>query len=168
VIHLLAAVCRDGGIGKEGSMPWPRLTEDMRRFKLLTMNKTVLMGRKTYESLRREQVDGEPVLPGREVIVVTSQSTLKAPDAAVCTDLEARLAMHVRSKDTLWCVGGGHLYRQVITCASKLYITHIDAMYACDTFFPQVHLGDWEKEELLHIPATREAPHYRFAVYSRV
>ena len=148
-------------------MPWPRLTEDMRRFKLLTMNKPVLMGRKTYEGLRSEQIDGEPVLPGREVIVATRQSEFKAP-VAVCVNLEARLAMHVSSRDTLWCVGGGDLYKQVITCASKLYITHIDAMYTCDTFFPQVQLGDWKQEELLHIPATREAPRYQFAVYSRV
>src|SRR5438552_1009906 len=101
-VALIAAVAANGVIGAGNRLPW-RLADDLKRFRALTVGHTVIMGRKTWESLPR-------ALPERQNIVVTRQRNYAAAGAEVAASFEAALAL-VRSPEPVFCIGGGELYR---------------------------------------------------------
>ncbi|HLU31008.1 MAG TPA: dihydrofolate reductase [Acidimicrobiia bacterium] len=125
---LVAAVARNGVIGRDGDLPW-HIPEDLRRFKEMTMGGTLVMGRKTYESI------GRP-LPGRTTVVVTRQPDWSAPGVEVASSLES--ALEVAGSDDVFVVGGAEIYRQVLErgLVDVLELTEIDADHEGDTFFP--------------------------------
>lgn len=132
-VTIVAAVARNGVIGKEGGLPW-RLPDDLRRFKELTWGHTLIMGRRTYESI------GKP-LPGRETIVVTRQERWTAPGVRVAGSLEQALEM---AGDTeIFVVGGGEIYAEALKVADFLDLTEVDAAPDGDVMFPPVHWPDW-------------------------
>lgn len=120
-------MARDGGIGLRQAIPW-RLPEDMKLFKCLTMGHPVLMGRKTWESLRRP-------LPGRQNIVLTRREGYVAPGAEVVCDvalLERRNLQH----EEVMVIGGAQIYELMLPKMNRLYVSEVSGVYEADTYFP--------------------------------
>jgi dihydrofolate reductase len=137
-VTVVAAVARNGVIGRDGDLPW-HLPEDLRRFKQLTMGHVLVMGRKTFESI------GRP-LPGRTTIVVTRQAGWPAPqDVLVAGDLEAALQQAAALDDDVFVVGGAEVYRQALGEADVLELTEVDAEPEGDVHFPQVDWSQWRE-----------------------
>lgn len=127
-VTIVAAVARNGVIGRNGDLPW-HLPEDLRRFKRLTMGGTLVMGRKTYESI------GRP-LPGRTTIVVTRQADWSAEGVEAAGSFDEALA---RAGDgDVFVVGGAEVYRQAMAVADALEITEVDAEPEGDVRFPEI------------------------------
>ena len=135
-IYLIVALDEANVIGREGDLPW-KLSADLKRFKQLTWGHTLVMGRKTFQSI------GRP-LPGRRSIVVTRDKNFSAPGAEVAHSLQAALEM--AGEGTTFVVGGGEIYRQTLALADKLYITRVHARVAGgDTSFPELDESRWER-----------------------
>ena len=123
-LALIAAIGRNRVIGKDGKLPW-HISEDMKRFKQLTTGHTVLMGRKTFESIGR-------LLPERRNVVVSSH-----PVQGVETHPSIPEALHaLENEDIVFVIGGGQMYSQLLDRADLLYLTLIDKPVEGDTFFP--------------------------------
>jgi len=147
---MIAAVARNNVIGADGGMPW-RLPTDMAHFKRHTMGKPIIMGRKQFESV------GKP-LPGRANIVVSRQKGYQPEGVLVINDFAAALR-HGREiaaadgADELMIIGGGEIYSLGMTFADRLYITHVAAEPAGDTWFPEIDPNRWQvtREETLPV-----------------
>ena len=155
-ISIIAAIAKNNVIGKKNALPW-YLPEDLKRFKALTTGKTVLMGRKTFESILDKL--GKP-LPNRKNIVVTRKQGIPYPAGVlVYSDLSEALKNH--ESEELFVIGGGEVYRQTLDKAEVLYITHVDQEIDGDVFFPAIDRRQWKK--------IQDEPHpgFSFARYAR-
>ncbi|MGY2904483.1 dihydrofolate reductase [Bradyrhizobium sp. URHC0002] len=149
-IVLVAAVAENGVIGRDNAIPW-RLKSDQQRFKAITLNKPVVMGRKTFESLRRP-------LPGRTNIVVTRDPNYRAPGAVVTTSFEnARAVAHGdalrRFATEIAVIGGAEVYAQWMAMATRLEITEVHARPEGDTHFASIDAAAWEEVARVRNPA---------------
>jgi len=141
-IVLIVAVADNGVIGAGGAIPW-RLKTDLQRFKALTLGKPVVMGRKTFVSLRRP-------LPGRTNIVVTRDANFRSPGAVVTTSLAAARAVATgdalrRLATEIAVIGGAEIYAQWMAFADRLEITEVHARPAGDTYFAAIDPTIWEE-----------------------
>ncbi len=127
MLHLIAAVARNGVIGSGGRIPW-HIPEDLARFRALTTGQTVLMGRRTYESIGR-------ALPGRQNIVL-SRALRALPDVQVAASLADGLALAARQE--VYVIGGGEVYAQALPLAEVLDLTLVDLAPAGEVRFPEV------------------------------
>src|SRR5574343_279775 len=127
-ITLIAAIGKNNELGKENKLLWD-LPNDMKHFREKTTEKTVIMGRKTFESI------GRP-LPRRTNIVVTRSADFHKEGVLVAHSLEEALALAKQSETEVFVIGGGELYRQALPLATALEITHVDMTADADTFFP--------------------------------
>jgi dihydrofolate reductase len=135
-VTLVAAVASNGVIGRSGDLA-VRIPEDLRRFKALTMGHTLVMGRKTWDSIGR-------ALPGRRTIVVTRQPDWSAPGADVAPSVRAALEL---ASGEVFVVGGGEIYDQTLDVADRLELTEIDAAPDGDTYFPAFDRAAWVEVE---------------------
>ncbi|HEX6138309.1 MAG TPA: dihydrofolate reductase, partial [Casimicrobiaceae bacterium] len=126
-LALIAAVASNGVIGRGDRLPW-RLPEDLRRFRELTTGHTVIMGRRTWESL-------PGALPGRQNIVVSRSPGFRASGACVAASLDDALAQ-IACPPPAFCIGGGELYRAALPLAQIAFVTEIDRAFDGDAFFP--------------------------------
>ncbi|HEY0211867.1 type 3 dihydrofolate reductase [Acerihabitans sp.] len=133
-ISLIAALAVDRVIGLENAMPW-HLPADMAWFKRNTLNKPVIMGRRTYESI------GQP-LPGRLNIVLSRHPAADDRVTWVATPAQA-LAAAGEAQEVM-VIGGGKIYAHFLPQAGRLYLTHIDAEIEGDTFFPEYEPDQWQ------------------------
>ena len=127
-IAIIAAIAANRVIGADGKLPW-HISDDLKRFKRLTIGHTVLMGRRTFESL------GKP-LPNRRNIVLSSRPI---PDVECYATIDAALAA-IASDERVFIIGGGEIYRQFLTLADELYLTLVDLSPAGETLFPEYTL----------------------------
>jgi len=141
-VRLIWAQAANGVVGYDNELPW-RIPEDLARFRELTMGGTVVMGRRTWESLPARF---RP-LPGRRNVVVTRDPSYDAPGADVVGSLDAALAM----ADDVWVGGGAEIYAAAMPLADRLVITDVDGDYPGDAFAPAVgpewaeaEVGDWQ------------------------
>jgi dihydrofolate reductase len=152
-LSIIAALNRDRVIGVGGKLPW-HVSEDLKRFKRLTTGHTVLMGRKTYESM------GKP-LPNRRNVVLTSQ---KIQGVETYPTIGHALQA-LQDQEQVFVIGGGELYTQLLDSAQALYLTIVDQVVEGDTFFPPYEhlIGDTFR-------LVNSEPHegYRFEDYERV
>jgi len=125
-ISLIVACDENQLIGRNGDLPW-RLPNDLKHFKALTLGKTILMGRKTWDSL------GRP-LPQRENWVLTRDAAFAAEGCRVFNKLDDALSAH--TKGELMVIGGADLYRQALLHAQRLYLTQVHTKEHGDTWFP--------------------------------
>ncbi|MDF8265321.1 dihydrofolate reductase [Luteipulveratus flavus] len=134
-LTLVAAMGRNRVIGRDGDMPW-HLSEDLKRFKALTIGGTMIMGRGTWDSIGR-------ALPGRTTIVITRDLAWSAPGAVVAHSLPEALTA---APDTeLFIAGGGEIYAQTIALADRLELTLVEQSPEGDTYFPEVDPQDWRE-----------------------
>ena len=159
-IVLVLAMAQNGVIGKDGAIPW-RISDDMKRFKALTMGHPVVMGRKTYESI------GKP-LPGRRNLIVTRNCGYSAPGCEVVHSLDAAIAA-CRGAHEIFIIGGAELYRESLPRAHSLEFTEIHADFEGDAVFPQFPLDRWrETAREIHGAAARVPFRYDFVRYERL
>ena len=149
-IVLIVAVADNGVIGAGGAIPW-RLKTDLQRLNAMTMGKPVVMGRKTFISLRRP-------LPGRTNIVVTRDRDFRSPGAVVATSLEAAWAVATgdalrRFVTEIAVIGGAEIYAQWMGCADRLEVTEVHARPAGDTRFSPIDKAVWEEVARVRNPA---------------
>jgi len=157
-VALVAALTRNRVIGRAGALPW-RLREDLRRFKALTRGHSIVMGRKTWETL-------DAPLPDRHHILITRQAGYAAPGADVVHDLDAALA--AARSDPVFILGGGEIYRLALPRADRMHLTHIDAELEGDAFFPEFDESDWRiVDESFHTADDRNEYDCRFVTYER-
>ncbi|MGZ3456881.1 MAG: dihydrofolate reductase [Archangium sp.] len=156
-LSAIVAMASNRCIGKNSALPW-RLPADLQRFKQLTMGHTLIMGRKTYESI------GRP-LPGRTTLVVTRQPDYAPEGVQVAHSLEQ--ALEQARGDEVFIAGGADLYRQAMDRVQRLYLTRIERAYEGDTFFPELDLSGWRLVAEEHHPATATAPPFAFLTYER-
>lgn len=136
MISIIAAVSEDLGLGRNNDLLW-RIPEDLRRFKLLTWGKTVIMGRKTWESL-----PGKP-LPGRKNIVITDISDENLENAVTAYSIEDALNKCGQDEE-IFIIGGASIYKQFMPFADRLYITHVHRNQPADVFFPEIDRKRWK------------------------
>jgi dihydrofolate reductase len=134
-LAVVAAVARNGVIGRDNAIPW-RLPEDMEHFRELTTGHVVVMGRRTWESLP----DRFRPLPGRRNVVVTRNPAWSAEGADRAASLEDALRL-VANEPRVFVVGGAQLYAAALPLASELYLTELDVDVEGDTFFPDFDRG---------------------------
>ncbi len=160
MISVIVAVARGGVIGGGNALLW-HITEDLRRFKAITLGHPVVMGRKTWESL------GRP-LPGRANVVVTRDRNYTAEGCSVVHSLEEALALFTPAEE-VFIIGGGELYAQAMPIADRLYLTGVDATFEGDTFFPQWDRGLWRITSTEHHQHGEKFPHpFTFTDYERI
>lgn len=156
-ITLIAAVANDGGIGRAGDL-LVRLPGDLPRLKRLTMGGTVLMGRKTWDSI------GRP-LPGRRNIVVTRDRAFRAEGAEAVSSFEEALD-RAATAPRVFVLGGGEIYALALPLADVLELTEVEATFPADAFFPR-----WERtafaETGRELHETDGGIRYAFTTYTR-
>ncbi|MBP6057379.1 MAG: dihydrofolate reductase [Nitrosomonas sp.] len=141
-LSILVAMARNRVIGQDNKLPW-HLPADLKHFKSLTMGKTIVMGRKTYESI------GRP-LPGRTNIIITQQRNFEVPGATVIHSIEDALLVCEQANATngeCFIIGGEGLYRQTIAICQRMYVTEIQRDFEGDTIFPKYDPGEWEETQ---------------------
>lgn len=141
-IILVVAAAENGVIGRDNALPW-RIKSDLKFFKSVTMNKPVVMGRKTYVSI------GKP-LPGRTNIVVTRQDDFAAPGVLVAPGIEqaldaARGDALRRGSNEIAVIGGTEIFKQTLPVADRLVLTQVHANPEGDTYFPAIDPAVWRE-----------------------
>ena len=136
MISIIVAIAENRAIGAKNDLLW-RLPNDMKRFKNLTTGHTIIMGRKTFESLPKGS------LPNRTNVVITRNSNASFDGCEIFNDLKTALDKH-KSEKELFIIGGANIYEQTIALADKLYITHVHHSFNnADTFFPETNENEW-------------------------
>jgi dihydrofolate reductase len=164
-IVLIVAVADNGVIGADGTIPW-RLKSDQQRFKAMTMGKPVVMGRKTFVSLKRP-------LPGRTNIVLTRDREFRAAGAVVANSFEAAYAVAHgdalrRGIGEIAVIGGSEVYAQWMDCAARLEITEAHLNPAGDTRFGIVDKDAWREVTRERHPAGPEdSVEFSYVTYRR-
>jgi dihydrofolate reductase len=142
-ISIIVAVAANNVIGRAGRLPW-HLSEDLKRFKRLTIGKPVIMGRLTYESI------GRP-LPDRRNIVLSTRDGLEIDGCEVVATPDAAIRLAGDAEEVM-VIGGGTVYAQMMPITDRIYMTRVDAEVDGDTFFPGIDEKEWQ------IVAREESP----------
>jgi dihydrofolate reductase len=158
-VSLIAALDAARGIGRGNQMPW-HLPDDLRRFKALTLGKTILMGGNTARSLGR-------ALPGRRNLVLTRSGQAPFADMQAVAGLAEAQSL---VDGELMVIGGGEIYALALPEATRMYLTHVDATVAgADAFFPQFDASQWQVVHRETHAADARHPHaFEFVDYERV
>lgn len=160
MLYLIAAIDQNRALGKAGKLLC-HLPVDLKHFKQHTLNQSVFMGRKTFESIGR-------ALPERENFVLTQQKNLHLPGCVCVNSLKEALAK--KQHEDLWVIGGAEIYALCLPFADKIFLTHIEhAFEGADTFFPDIDLAKWKiiSEERHSISEENRYP-LRFVTYQKI
>lgn len=158
MISLIVAHDPNRVIGFENKMPW-YIPGDLAYFKKTTMDKAIVMGRKTFESIGR-------VLPGRKNIIVSRNPDYKIEGAEVVTDLVKAIEIASAHHEEVMVIGGEQIFRAVLPKAERLYITFIQQSFEGDTYFPP-YGDDWVLVETTEDMKTPDGITYAYLVYER-
>lgn len=160
MINMILARSRNGVIGYKGSIPWS-LPEDMAFFRRVTFEGVVIMGRKTFESLKKP-------LTNRINVVITRQKDYQAKGCLVFSNLNDAIEK-TKNLGEIYIIGGAELYKEALPMAKVIYVTEIDADFLGDTFFPVVFDPlEYNKLILRHIPSHNGYPTYDFVRYTAI
>ena len=144
MLSLITAVSENGVIGKDNRLPW-RISSDLKRFKRLTMGHTLILGRKTFESI------GKP-LPGRDTVVITRSEGWHYPGVRVAHSIDE--ALHYASSDNYPYVGGGaQIYAMALPLAKQIHLTRVHTTIQGDVLFPEIDPEEWELTSEKKFPA---------------
>jgi len=160
MISLIAAIGKNNELGKGNTLLW-HMPEDMKYFREKTKGRTVIMGRKTFESLKGP-------LPNRKNIVITRDKKYLRHGVDVVHSLEEAIEK-VKNEEEVFIIGGAEIYKQALPIADRLYITHIEAEdVEADSFFPEIIPVVWN--EISHIEHKKDKNNpfnYTFSVYEK-
>ena len=157
----IVVVAENGAIGKNGDLLC-HLPADLKHFKNITMGHTIIMGRRTWDSLPKG------ALPGRKNVVITRNQHFTAPGAEVYHSLEEALEATANDGDR-YIIGGGMLYNEAFSLTDTLHLTLLHASFPdADTFFPEINPAIWQCISQEHHEADEKNPYpYTFAVYTK-
>lgn len=164
-LSLIVARAANGCIGRNNKLPW-YLPEDLKYFKKVTFGKPIIMGRKTWESLKGP-------LPGRTNIVISRQPGYQADGIKVVHSLQEAIALAesialIDDIDEVVVIGGAQIYAEALPCADILYLTEVHAEVDGDAFFPPYNGEEWQVVGREDFPAAGPNPYdYSFVIYQR-
>lgn len=145
-LAIVVAVADQGAIGQGNDLLW-HLPADLKRFKALTSGHTILMGRKTFDSLPKG------ALPNRRNIVI-SRRVKELPGAEVYASVEEALQVLHTLNEEVYVIGGGEIYRQLLPQVQRIYLTQVAASFPdADVFFPQLNWSEWQLVSKTAYPA---------------
>ena len=161
MVSIIVAIAENYAIGKQGGLLC-HLPADLQHFKQITSGHTVIMGERTYLSLPKHP------LPNRKNIVISDNPAFNDPQAIVVRSIPEALK-HVDANEEAFIIGGGMVYRQFMTIADKLYITHIHHTWQdADTFFPVIEQEVWQQTATEERKADEQNPYdLTYAEYMR-
>ena len=157
LISSIVAMASNRVIGNRGDIPW-KIPGEQKMFKKITLGHTVIMGRKTYESI------GRP-LPGRTNIVITRQSDYQATGCIVAHDLDSAFQACPPQEDEAFICGGGQLYQASQPVTDRIYLTVLPREVAGDTYFPEVSGNEFKMTKSEYIDGVEP---YNFFIYERI
>jgi len=157
-LSIVAAIANNGVIGIQNQMPW-YLPEDLKNFKVITMGKPILMGRKTFDSLGG-------VLPGRENIVISRRKGFSPKDCVIFKTVEDAISAYSSAAE-LMVIGGASIYEHLLPSADRLYLTKIRLTYEGDTYFPIIKKPDWVEITKLAMVSWKGVS-YTYSVLDRI
>lgn len=136
MLSIIVAVAKNNVIGKDNNLIW-HLPEDLKRFKRITSGHTIIMGRKTFESLGR-------VLPNRKHVIITNNLNYSVDDqnVEVINDIEL-IDKYINSEEECFVIGGASIYKILMSYANKMYVTQIDKEFEGDVYFPKIDEKQW-------------------------
>ena len=159
MISIIVAASTNNVIGVGGELPW-KISDDLKRFKALTLGKPIVMGRLTWESI------GRP-LPGRQNIVITRQADFSADGCDVATSPAAALAV-AGDAEEIMIIGGSQIYDLFLPKAGRLYLTRVQTEIDGDAFFTSISEADWELvDSKLHEASDANEFAFEFRTYER-
>ena len=160
MISIIVAASTTNVIGVQGELPW-RLSNDLKRFKKITMGKPIVMGRLTYESI------GRP-LPGRQNIIITRQTDFTGAGCDVVASPEAARAA-AGDVEEIMIIGGGEIYALFLPLADRIYLTRVHTEISGDAFFPQPEDSEWRMSASeKHGADASHALDYSFETWDRI
>ncbi len=149
-ISIIVAISENNVIGKDNTLIW-HMSSDLKRFKMLTMNHHIIMGRKTFEPI------GKP-LPGRISIIISKQKNYQVEGCIVVNSLEE--AIEKAKNDTeIFIIGGASIYKEAMDYANKIYLTEIHHSFEGDTFFPKIEPEKWIVKDKEDFEADEKNPY---------
>jgi dihydrofolate reductase len=140
MLSISVAVAKNNVIGINNTLPW-HISEDLKRFKKITSNKKMIMGRKAFESL-------PGILPNREHIIITRNEhyTVDSDQVTIVHDLNSLIEKYSKCEEEVFVIGGAEIYEQFLPYTQKIYLTTIDETFQGDTFFPKVNYDEFKTE----------------------
>jgi len=162
IISLIAAIGKNRVIGNKGRLPW-HMPSDLKYYRNKIKGKTVIMGRKTFESM------GNKPLPNRPNIIITRDQNYKIEDAIVVHSLkEAIREAEKYGIEEVMVIGGSEIYRLFLPIAKRIYLTSIEGVFEGDAFFPEYDITEWKEVSYEEHERDRDNPYdYRFVVLER-
>jgi len=156
---MIVAASANNVIGVDGDLPW-HLSEDLKKFKAVTMGKPMIMGRATYESIGR-------ALPGRRSIVLSRQPGFEAEGCDVVSSTAEALDI-AGGVDEVMIIGGGKVYTDFLPMTDRIYLTRVDTTIEGDTWLPELAEDEWNLLESENYPASEERAYgFSFEVWVR-
>ena len=160
IVSLVVAMSENRVIGRNGGLPW-HLPKDLQFFKKVTLDKTIVMGRKTFDEIKRP-------LANRRNVVITRNPDFRPPGVTVVPTLQEALALGA-TENELCVIGGGEVFRQVLPRADRIYLTLVHAQIEGDTTFPTFEQDGWALEsEEPHQADAKHAWAFTFRIYNRI
>ncbi len=160
IVSLVVAMAENRVIGRDGGLPW-RLPDDLKHFKRLTVDHTVIMGRKTFDEV------GRP-LANRRNVVISRNPAFRPEGVTVVPSLDEAIAL-AAGEQQVFVIGGGEIYRQALARADRLYLTIVHAAVEGDTTFPSLDQSAWALESEEFHPVDERHPHsFSFREYRRI
>ncbi|MGL5379649.1 dihydrofolate reductase [Clostridium sp.] len=140
MLSIIVAKSKNNTIGGDNKLLW-HISEDLKRFKEITSGSTIIMGRKTFESL-------PGILPNRKHIILTNSVdySVDSPNVEVFHSLNDIIHLWKNSNEEAFVIGGGEIYKALLPHCNKLYLTIVDKDFSGDTFFPEIDLNQWKIE----------------------
>ena len=155
IISMVVAISENNAIGKDNALLW-KLPLDLKHFKNITNGHTVIMGRKTYDSMGK-------TLPNRRNNIITRTSNLTIAGAEVVNTLDDAF-MLCKSEQEIFVIGGAEIYKQSLNVADRIYLTKVHHRFEADTFFPVIDSNIWkETESERHEPDEKHAFAFTFS-----
>ena len=159
ILSIVVAIAENNAIGKDNQLLW-HLPADLKHFKDITSGHTIIMGRKTYDSI------GRP-LPNRRNIVITRNAELNLPGTEVTNSLEQALRL-CSAEEEVFIIGGAELYKHALEATDRIYLTRVHQTYDADTFFPEIAPGTWNETSIEnHQPDEKNGLAYTFSTLER-
>ncbi len=161
-LSIIAALGLKNEIGLENKIPWS-IPEDMKRFRDITRGHSVIMGRKTFESIGR-------LLPNRKNVIITKNASFISPEEAVVVNTLEDAIANIREDGEVFVIGGSQIYEMALPYVDKMYLTHIDREFAADTYFPNFDRNEWKVVENSTGHRTEGEPttNFAFVTYERI
>ncbi|MDA3905439.1 MAG: dihydrofolate reductase [Bacteroidales bacterium] len=156
MLSIIVAIAENGAIGKDNDLIW-HLSDDLKRFKALTTSHTVIMGRKTFESLPKG------ALPNRTNVVLTKDKNKRFPNCIIINSIQEIVRQYQSDIDEHFVIGGSHIYKALLPFANRIYLTRVHHSFDADVFFPEIKMEDWKIEnEEKHSASEKNEYDYSF------